>query len=477
MADPLTTFTGVSSGLDWRSLVDQILKLERRPAAKLETQIDGNKKRKDALNGLQAQVQALQDAANAILGKGASATSAFDALSTTTSGTNAAGRTVLSATAATGAAPGTYSVQVTALARGHKTTGAAGVASSWTLGGASNGTLTLSRDGAPTPFASITVEPGDGLAAIRDKINALNTGGTPSGVSAAIVTVNGTDQRLVLTSTTTGAASRFTVGDDGTSGLAASLGLDAAAVAANPTLTQAGQDAAFTVDGVPMTRATNKFDDALPGVSLTLTAEGAGTVTVERFDKAATDAVKAFVEAYNKVVTAVATAAKDPKSPLASDPIVRTMRGNLSNLVVTPARPASQGGAAGVADDVTTLAALGVSLQKDGTLAFDATKLSGLTGTRLPDVRAMLDDRLGALTTFTKGLTEAVSGAFDQRESNIETLNSRLTDRIADIDSRLDKRRLSLLAQYARFEASLGRIKAVGDQMTAQFQGLNKSND
>jgi flagellar capping protein FliD len=48
---------------------------------------------------------------------------------------------------------------------------------------------------------------------------------------------------------------------------------------------------------------------------------------------------------------------------------------------------------------------------------------------------------------------------------------------VSDIDSRLEKRRATLLAQYAKFEATLGRLKAIGDSLTSQLSGLNRGKD
>jgi flagellar capping protein FliD len=69
-----------------------------------------------------------------------------------------------------------------------------------------------------------------------------------------------------------------------------------------------------------------------------------------------------------------------------------------------------------------------------------------------------------------------LTGSIDARSRAIDEQSARLADRIADVDARLDKKRQNLLAQYAKFEAALGRMKAVGDSMSAQFTGLLNSN-
>jgi flagellar hook-associated protein 2 len=236
-------------------------------------------------------------------------------------------------------------------------------------------------------------------------------------------------------------------------------------------------NAEFSIDGVAMTRTTNTVGDAVTGVTLTLAAVGDASVSVDRQASAPTDAVKGFVEAYNKVQAFVQAQGKDVKASLYNDPLLRTARSSLGRMVVTGATPASQaGGAAGVADDLTALSSLGISMQKDGTLSFDAGKFATASA-RLPEVRALLTARMDEFTAYADLLAKPLTGQIDQREAGIDSQNARMTDRIADVDARLEKRRAALVAQYAKFEASLGTLKALGEQMSAQFAGLVKSKN
>lgn len=477
MAESLSSLTGLSSGMDWRSLVDQMMSIERRPAVKLEAATTANTRKKEAFASFQTLVQAVKDGADRLAGTSLTGSSPFDAFTTSVAaGTGTGGRNVLAAVALAGASSGSYAVKVTALAAAQKWTGGRSVTPTQLM--PAGGTLTITNAADPTKRATIPPIGSDWtLSRLRDEINKLNVGATATGVSASIVSVSATEQRLVLTSTATGTANGFTLSDDGTSGLLTTLGLDSATLTATPSLKVDARNAAFTIDGVAMTRASNSVGDVLPGVTLTLGAEGDTTLLVERQTSAAADAINGFVEAYNKVQALVKSQLGTAGSPLYNDSLLRTARGNLANTVVTSAKPASQpGGDPGVADDLTSLAALGVSLQKDGTLAFDQAKFNTLASTRLPDVRALLTARMGALATFTGSLVQPLTGALDQRKASIDAQSARYTSRVTDIDARLEKKRTALLAQFSKFEASLGGIKALGDRMKAQFDGLNKSN-
>jgi flagellar hook-associated protein 2 len=460
MADPLSSVTGLSSGVDWKGLVDQIIKLDRRPADRMQASVDANTARREALASFQATLRKLQTAGDALRFGGA-----FAKFTASAAGTDLAGRAVLAAAPSAGAMPGAYTVDVAQLAQTQKNAGSVGFASATAPLGLAGGLVVGGE--------RVDVGADDSLAAVRDKINAVQA---RSGVRATLVAgrADGSDQRLVLTAVRSGSAGAFTVADPDDAALAAALGI---AVATRP-----AQDARLTVDGVTVTRPTNVVGDAIPGVTLTLGAPGTSQLAIEREPAAAPDAVKAFVDAYNEVHKSIAAqqtmGADGTRPPLRGEPLMRTLRTGLSSAVTgSSALAKADGTPTGVPSELATFAAMGVSLQKDGTLTFDPAKFEGAYQGRFDELRVALGARAQAVATVVGAAVNPLSGAIDTRGRALGDENARLADRIADVDARLDKRRQSLLAQYARFEAALGRMKAVGDSLTAQFSGLNASRD
>lgn len=447
MADPTSSISGLTSGIDFKALVDQIITLDRRPAVRLEARVAANAKRKTALGDVQAALGALRTAADAL-----KAGTPLDAQSVTAAGTDASGRALVVATAGAGAAPGTYQLVVERLAAGQKTVGAAGVSSTAALG--ASGTFAVNGQ-------NVDVTAADTLAGVRDKVNAL---AATTGVRASVVTGGANDARLVLTSTGTGAASAFTVADVTGTVAGAALGITGPPA-------QAAQDARVVVDGVPVERASNTVTDALPGVTLTLSAADparTATLTVERFKAATTEAFKGFVDAYNKA-RALVTQQGAAGAALAGDSMLRTVAGALSTQVL--------GSDAALPADMTALGAAGITVQKDGTLALDAARLDAASTTRPDALRAMLASRMGAMSDYLAGVAAPLTGLIDQRGSAVDEQSARMQARVADVDARLEKKRTALLAQYAKFEASLGKLKALGAAMSSQFAGLNKSGN
>lgn len=187
---PFGSVQGLSSGIQWQTLIDQMISAETSqiltPVVTHQTALQSQAAVWTSFQGLAG---ALNNAANVL--RDASSFGALTAkadISTTTS------RSLISASATTSAAPGTYGIQVLATAVAAKMGGAFVPSASAAL----NITGRFALNG-----QVITIAASDSLAVVRDKINTVNAGATPSGVSAAIVSTVG-GSHLVLTSSATG---------------------------------------------------------------------------------------------------------------------------------------------------------------------------------------------------------------------------------------------------------------------------------
>lgn len=459
MADPLSSFTGVASGIDYRTLVDQLIALDRRPADRMQATIAANTKRKDAFNQFQTLLTTLRTSAES-LKTGAP----LDTFSAVVQGNGTSGRALVAATTGEGAVPGSFSLEVKARATAQKTVGTVGFGTD-ALGLAGQFTLTPNGGAAKT----VTLEADDTLADVRDKINAL-TGQT--GLQATIVSGGPGDNRLVLTGTKTGEIGRVALADvapdpmpdPAPASLVDALGVRTPQTTAN--------DSELVIDGqITVRRSTNTVNDAIPGVTLSLLEAEPGrtaTLNVTRQASAATEAAKKFVEAYNAVQNFV-KAQTAQGGALLGDSLVRGVRSQLSQIGVGQ-------GASTLPPDLTSLGALGFSIAKDGTLSLDASKFDAAASSRLGDLKAVLADRMGAFSTYIDPIAQT-GGTLDTREQSLETSNGSLTARITEIDGRLEKKRAAMLAQWSRFEATLGKLNAIGDQIGAQLKGLTKSSD
>src|SRR5262245_50137812 len=204
MADSISNISGLASGVQWRDLVDQIMAVETsRRLTPVTDKKDVAQKRYDAWGSFQSLVAKFRDATKALRDG-----SAFGTYKVNAGASAATGRALVSATASAGATPGTYSVEVDDVARANKLSGDIVASATTPLGLVGD----FSVNG-----RAVTLVATDTLAQVRDKINAVNSGATASGVSASILSTGASAQRLVLTSESAGASGIELV--DGTSGV------------------------------------------------------------------------------------------------------------------------------------------------------------------------------------------------------------------------------------------------------------------
>jgi flagellar hook-associated protein 2 len=331
--------------------------------------------------------------------------------------------TILKGSATSKAVAGSYAVNVTQLAQAQTIISGGQTSTSAPLGDGAKTTLTFQfgtiaggklqngvyvNDPAATPPApgftqdanqaagSVVIDSSnDSLQGIRDAINKANVGVTATIVSDG----SATPYHLVLTSNSSGAASSMKISvardpaappDTTLSGL---LGYDPAGTQ-NLTQTVVAQDTKLTVNGIAVSGKSTSISDAIQGVSLSLNKIGSTTLTVARDTGSVTSSVNAFVKAYNdlnKTITSLTAYNATTKTggPLLGDSSVQAVQ--------TQLRAMLGGNLPNATGALTNLPAIGVTFQKDGTLAVDSAKLQKAV-TDNPDAFAGLFASDGAAT-------------------------------------------------------------------------------
>ena len=187
--------SGLSSGFDWRSMIDQLIAIEHRRVDIVE----------DRKSDYQAKLSAFQSVNTMLLSlKTQSVTLAkSDSFNVYTSSltTNSANYTAsdfMSVTTSADAAPGSYTIEMTSsssIAQARKIS--SGSFASYDEALVLTGEFIING-------RAVRVDDTDSLGDIRDKVNNVNSGSNATGVTASILTVSDTDYRLILTSDNTG---------------------------------------------------------------------------------------------------------------------------------------------------------------------------------------------------------------------------------------------------------------------------------
>lgn len=445
----IATFSGLASGIDTASLIQQLVQLERRPIDQLSDKQTDLNKMSGRLGTIRTQLDAIKNAAAALDSR----------TETLFSKASSSDSDVVGVTATGGAALGTFTIDVTELAAAERT-----YSNEFTSRSATGlfGTGTL-QVGIGTDTKSITVESGDTLDSVASKIN------TSGAAVRAAVVYDGTGYYLQVSGNETGAANAITFTETGTT-----LGLSDPL---NEKIT--ATDAAFTIDGfLNVTRSSNTVSDALTGVTFELKEKDTGpvTVTVSRDTEALKGAVTKFVDAYNAATRSINTefafsGQARLGDSLSGDSALRGLQTRLRSLAGTRIE--------GFASPLDALTGIGITTGRDGTLTLDATKLgaaleknpegvakllSGDTNAGVDGMMKRFQDLASEYTTSGSGILASRIKSYSDRVRLIETQKE-------SMERRLEKFEDQLREKFANLEQVVSGLQSQGQQMTAMLGG------
>jgi flagellar hook-associated protein 2 len=420
---------GIGSNLDVASIVTQLMAVERRPLVALD--------RREAT--FQAQLSAYGSLKSALATLRSAVSNLTDATRLQAMSAIAADPSVAIATGSSTAVAGTYALQVSQLAQA-QTLVATGQASASAALGTGVGTTITVQFGTVTggtlvngqysgamftpdlarQAASISIDAtNNSLEGIRDAINAAGIGITASIVNDG----SGAPHRLTLTAAATGEKSSMKVSVDGDATLAALLAHDPAGTQ-NLTQTAAARNAEFTLNGVAVSSASNKVEQAIAGVTLNLAKTGSTQLTVSPDLGPAGHGISSFVNAYNELHKLIAqltayNAESRSGGTLNGDATTRVMQAQLRGVLgmVLP----------GMSGPLRTLADVGVSFQKDGTLALDNAKLQSAFAAAFRDVSklfAVTGQATDNLIAYTSGTGATQPGTYAVNVTALATRGS-----------------------------------------------------
>ncbi|CAN5377045.1 flagellar filament capping protein FliD [soil metagenome] len=363
------------------------------------------------------------------------------------------------------------------LAAAQTATTATPVASRSTAVGTGNLTLTFGTatvaDGAMTGFVAGSASPvsiaidstHQSLDGIASAINAAK-----AGVTASVVTdVDGT-ARLTLKGAT-GSAQAFTLSGDTTELSALNVGVGESAT----TIGSAATNAALSLDGVAVERATNSFSDLIDGVKFTLTGTGTTTLGASRPTTALTQAVNDYVDTYNQLHAIVVEATDPVNGTLKQDSATAALAKSLTALPLTNLVTGGDAGAP------TTLAEIGVATNRDGTLSVRADVLAKALATWPDAVEAMFADGTGASGKGIGAALTAISTSATSAKTGLAASTSRYTAVQSDIADQQDKlntledaTKTRLTQQYSAMDSQVAAYKSTQSFLTAQIAAWNK---
>lgn len=458
---------GIGSGLDVNSIVTQLVAIEKQPLTALKTKATTIQTQLSVFGNFKSQASSLGDAAATL-----ALNSGWNLQTASSSSTGSVAVSLSgSATAAS------LSVEVERLAQA-QSSASAGVLAGSSIGAAGTITIQLgtwsgaavaqSFTAGASAAVDVVIDAADTSSQIAAKINASNAGVT------ATVLRDGANERLVLRSNSTGAASGFSVSTTGDVGLGQFAINDSGgpvdSTNTNPAtgmaLNQLAVDAKVKINGVGVTASVNKLTDIVPGINLQLLQVTTSPVAVTVADDLAgiQKNVQSFIDAYNALNATIATATKYDAATKVGGPL----QGDFTTLGVQSALR-SVFGSTSSGSSFSRLSDVGIERQSDGSLKLNSTKFT-----------AALADLANLKKLFTTDNSNAATNGFGLKvrdfarslvsfDGRISTKSNSLQEAL----SRNGKDQERVNARALAVEANLRRQYSALDTEMAKWTGLN----
>ncbi|MBW7474989.1 flagellar filament capping protein FliD [Paenibacillus oenotherae] len=398
---------------------------------------------------------------------------------------------VAKVTAAEGATTGNFDVTVNTLAKSHAIKSANITSASTYLKGS---VFTIDRAGFPqisidTSVAAAGSTNGEVLEYIKNQINSQD-----SGLSASIISVSDTEKVLLLSSKETGLDNKMKL-SGGTGGIElggtslAGLGISDVDGANQ---TQAADNATLTVNGVDITRSSNKINDVISGVSLNLLSTGASQVNIAKDTDKIASKIEAFVTAYNDAVNMVRNNLTKPTdktkmNPLQGDAMLKDVSDKL--YTIFNRINANAADIAGGASPINMMSIIGLEIDKGitsgtlmtGKISFDKEKFKEKFNEdpnavmdlfKRDDAVDSKDGIMQVLNTQLKEWTSTANGLMTSKIKGYDSEISVIDDRMEAMDFRLQMRQDKLKKQFTAMEVALSKLKSQQSWMTSQLAAL-----
>jgi flagellar hook-associated protein 2 len=448
---------GLASGLDTDTIVAQLMAIEGQGKTRLQGRQYRSEQTKTMLDQMATRLRSLKNAADELKSAGSW---------TTVQTVSSADPARVGARYLSGAASGTYSIEVTKLARADQRF--------YSHPATVSGATQLDING-------VKIDIADG-STIEQTAAAINA----KAESPAFASVVGTE--LVLSGKKTGV--ELTV---------------APGFLTEDTLKRRRQEnAEFTIDGVAQTpSASNTITTALPGIELTLKTLTAitGPISVEVGSpgpdtNGLKTKVKAFVDAYNSAVDLVKakteerpvrtpfTQADFGKGALRGDPGLLSL---LARMRQTVTEKIDTGAAAANPSAYDSLSDIGVGVVKGtgseadrlaGKLVLDEAKLLSAIQQDPTAVRRLMGGVDGvpgvaqALGTLVDPVAKLSDGTLSKRATQTERETARIKDQMLAMDVRLKLKEERLRKQFTAMETALQSSQTSTSWLSGQIAGL-----
>jgi len=443
----------------YEKFVQQLVQLESQTKFKLEAQQKDQQEQKKALGDVSSSISSF---INQIKELSTPTNNAFEPFTTQSNN-----ESIVQVNSATGMdRPSTFNIQVERMATNDTALSGVLNADDYDLAQSGDGSITITI-GDQTETIQLETTKDDGTGTMVDKTNREVFDSFSEQIEslfgekadATVFNVNDNQIQLSVKSLETGFENRIQF--DGSTGVGTDITSSITHLRDQNLL-----DAEFTIDGVTFTRSQNLVDDAIGGLSFTLTGESPDSIQIsaQRNLEEAKSNVDEFISSFNDMNKTIRQRTfidgeNNSQGPLRRMRSIRNLTVNLRQTALLPMDGADP-------DQLSRLSEIGIDFKNDGTMFVDDEELLNEALEQRPEQIAELFTNENSAVQKMMNQAEAYTksnGIISSLESGVEQKIDRLDNRIAQQDK--------YLAKYEeRQRDTFNKLQLIIERGDAQFQ-------
>ncbi|MBN9286695.1 MAG: hypothetical protein BGO43_11170 [Gammaproteobacteria bacterium 39-13] len=455
--------SGVGSGVDIRTLVDNLLEAESKEKIKKFDMDEASTLAKITAFGTLK--SAMSDFADKL--EQLQTTNQFDLRFATAEQNNNVD--VISVTADATASPGKYTVEVTQLALAQKMgsinfTDASAVVGTGQLKfavGTNNYTFNINASNQT-------------LQGIHDTINMSSKS---TGITASLITTDAGTSIVFSSPTGTNNTFTVTVANDADSNNTDNAGLSRLA-SNNLTSLQTAQNAIVKIEGVPVTSDSNTIDNAINGVTIDLLHTNTNSpiiLSVNLDLQSAQAAIQGFVDSYNAVFNSIKNLSKydingEDTGILIGDATLRSIEFQMRRIItdMNTSQPAGY----------FTLSQIGITSDRyTGMLVIDQNQLTTSLNDNFDAVGSLFMDSTNGLVTKMDTMLEnyiEINGILQSKTDGLNESIAVIDERRVNLERHLKSLEQRLLTQFIAMDTIVAKLRSLSEYLETQLEKLPK---
>ena len=246
---------------------------------------------------------------------------------------------------------------------------------------------------------------------------------------------------------------------------------------------QTAEDANIDINGITgITSSTNTFSEAVEGVTFNISTDAeidsTATISVEKDTGKAADAVQAFVDQYNSVMSFLDGKTDydeetEKGAVLQGDSTAMRLQTRLRSLVSSKIKDTG---------DFKTLTSVGIEIDRDGVMSFDKSKFTEALDQSSEEVMSIFNGENGSdgfdgmavrMDSYLDQLMQSNTGLIPRRLDFYDTRIDSLNDDIEDVERKVEMTRARYVEQFAAMESAISEMNQQMSWMQSQISSLN----